>query len=48
VVVAAVLDPLLYHSVTINTRGESYRLKERLKAYMLGHFPPPAPTQSEN
>ncbi len=48
VVAAAILDRLLHHSVTINIRGESYRLKEKLKAGVLSHFPPPAPMQEDN
>jgi len=48
VVAAAILDRLLHHSVTINIRGESYRLKEKLKSGVLSHFPPPAPMQEDN
>jgi DNA replication protein DnaC len=32
----AILDRLLHHSTTLNIRGESYRLKERRKAGLLG------------
>lgn len=32
---AAILDRLLHHSVTLNIRGESYRLRERRKAGLL-------------
>ncbi len=32
---AAILDRLLHHSVTINIRGESYRLKDKRKAGVL-------------
>jgi DNA replication protein DnaC len=32
VLAAAILDRLLHHSVTINIRGESYRLKDKRKA----------------
>jgi len=28
----AILDRLLHHAVTLNIRGNSYRLKEKLKA----------------
>jgi DNA replication protein DnaC len=35
VVAAAILDRLLHHSVTINIKGESYRLKEKRKAGLL-------------
>ncbi len=31
VITAAVLDHILHHSTTINTKRESYRLKERKK-----------------
>ena len=32
VLAAAILDRLLHHSITINIKGESYRLRERKKA----------------
>jgi DNA replication protein DnaC len=32
VLAAAILDRLLHHSITINIRGESYRLKDKRKA----------------
>ena len=32
VIAIAILDRLLHHSVTLNIRGNSYRLKEKLKA----------------
>jgi DNA replication protein DnaC len=32
VIATAILDRLLHHAVTINIRGNSYRLKEKLKA----------------
>lgn len=35
VLAAATLDRLLHHSVTINIRGESYRLREKRKAGLL-------------
>ncbi len=31
VIASAILDRILHHSVTINIKGESYRLKERKK-----------------
>ena len=37
IIATAILDRLLHHSMTINVRGESYRLKERRKA---GLVPP--------
>lgn len=40
VLAAAILDRLLHHSVTVNIRGESYRLRERRKAGLF--TPPPA------
>ena len=36
VMATAVLDRLLHHSTTLNIRGESYRMKERRKAGLLG------------
>jgi DNA replication protein DnaC len=35
VIATAVLDWLLHHSITVNIRGESYRLREKLKAGLL-------------
>ena len=35
IIATAILDRLLHHSTTVNTRGESYRLKERTKAGLL-------------
>ncbi len=32
VIAAAILDRVLHHAITINIRGNSYRLKEKLKA----------------
>ena len=32
VIATAILDRLLHHSITINIKGESYRLREKLKA----------------
>ncbi|QZY97685.1 IS21-like element helper ATPase IstB [Pantoea dispersa] len=36
VLATAILDRLLHHSTTINIKGESYRLKDKRKAGMLG------------
>ncbi len=35
VIASAILDRLLHHSNTINIKGESFRLKEKLKAALL-------------
>lgn len=35
VIATAMLDRLLHHSITINIKGESYRLREKLKAGLL-------------
>ena len=35
VIAAAILDRLLHHSVTINIKGDSYRLREKRKAGLL-------------
>lgn len=32
VLTTAILDRVLHHAITINIRGHSYRLKEKLKA----------------
>jgi DNA replication protein DnaC len=31
VIAAAILDRILHHAITVNIRGNSYRLKEKLK-----------------
>ncbi len=36
IIATAILDRLLHHSTTINIRGESYRLKDRRRAGLLG------------
>lgn len=36
IIATALLDRLLHHSVTINIKGESYRLKEKRRAGLLG------------
>jgi DNA replication protein DnaC len=35
VIASAILDHLLHHSITINIKGESFRLKEKLRAGLL-------------
>lgn len=35
VIATAILDPLLHHAATLNIRGNSYRLKEKLKASLV-------------
>jgi DNA replication protein DnaC len=32
VIATAILDRVLHHAVTVNIRGNSYRLKDKLKA----------------
>jgi DNA replication protein DnaC len=45
VIASAILDRLLHHSITINIKGESFRLKEKLKAGLLKpKFEAPAPS----
>ena len=39
VIAAAVLDRILHHSITVNIKGESYRLRSRRKTGLV--FPPP-------
>lgn len=36
VIASAILDRLLHHSTTVNIKGESYRLKEKKKAGLIG------------
>lgn len=40
VLAAAILNRLLHHSVTVNIRGESYRLRQRRKAGLYNTTPP--------
>ncbi|MXX16511.1 MAG: AAA family ATPase [Gammaproteobacteria bacterium] len=47
VLATAILDRLLHHSTTINIKGESYRIKEKRKAGLLGKSPPPKSTAEE-
>ena len=35
VIASAILDRLLHYSITINIKGQSFRLKEKLKAGLL-------------
>jgi DNA replication protein DnaC len=35
IIATAILDRVLHHAITINIKGESYRLKEKLKAGLL-------------
>ncbi|MDH7478870.1 MAG: ATP-binding protein, partial [Syntrophomonadaceae bacterium] len=35
VIATAILDRLLHHSTVVNIKGESYRLKEKLRAGLL-------------
>lgn len=52
ILATAILDRLLHHATTLNIKGESYRLKDRRKAGLLGKPPKtelPAPsTEGEN
>jgi len=41
VLATAILDRLLHHATTLNIKGESYRLKEKRKAGILGRPKPP-------
>ena len=45
VLATAILDRLLHHSTTLNIKGESYRLKEKRKAGLLGRAPVMKPEQ---
>ena len=40
VMATAILDRLLHHASTVNIKGESYRLKEKRKAGLLGKSKP--------
>ncbi len=43
VLATAILDRLLHHATTVNIKGESYRLREKKKAGLLGRRAKPAP-----
>jgi len=43
VIATAILDRLLYHAHVITSRGESYRLKDRLRAGLNPAVPQPGP-----
>jgi DNA replication protein DnaC len=43
VLATAILDRLLHHATTVNIKGDSYRLREKRKAGLLGRRPAPAP-----
>jgi DNA replication protein DnaC len=45
VLATAILDRLLHHSTTLNIKGESYRLKEKRKAGLLGQSPAEKPPE---
>lgn len=45
IIATAILDRLLHHSTTLNIKGESYRLKEKRRAGLLGR--PPMPNSTE-
>jgi DNA replication protein DnaC len=47
VLATAILDRLLHHCTTINIKGESYRLKEKRKAGLLGSIPKTDESNSE-
>ncbi len=40
VLATAILDRLLHHATTLNIKGESYRLKEKRRAGLLGQVRP--------
>jgi DNA replication protein DnaC len=43
VLATAILDRLLHHATTVNIKGDSYRLREKRKAGLLGRVAKPAP-----
>jgi DNA replication protein DnaC len=48
VIATAILDRLLHHSTTFNIKGESYRLKEKRRAGLLGRIPQASLVESES
>ena len=47
VIASALLDRLLHHSTTLNIKGETYRLKEKRRAGLLGRTPPLSEKEKE-
>lgn len=47
IIATAILDRLLHHSITVNIRGESYRLKEKKRAGLLSKALPGAGINDE-
>ncbi|HBD06728.1 MAG TPA: AAA family ATPase [Syntrophobacteraceae bacterium] len=47
VLATAILDRLLHHCTTLNIKGESYRLKEKRKAGLIGSTSKPNATRTE-
>lgn len=47
VLATAILDRLLHHATTLNIKGESYRLKEKRRAGLLGQAKPTPETEQE-
>ena len=47
VLATAILDRLLHHSTTLNIKGDSYRLKEKRRAGLLGRPQPPTGGEEE-
>ena len=45
VLATAILDRLLHHATTLNIKGESYRLREKRRAGLLGSAPEPKPAE---
>lgn len=48
VLATAILDRLLHHATTLNIKGESYRLKEKRRAGLLGRLPSEAERRKED
>lgn len=48
VIATAILDRVLHHSVTINIKGNSYRLKEKMKAGLIRADGPKINNQSRD
>jgi len=48
VLATAILDRLPHHATTVNITGDSYRLREKRKAGLLGRRPPQTPPDDEN
>jgi hypothetical protein len=46
VLATAILDRIVHHATKLNIKGESYRVKEKRRAGLLGQIPQPQPEEA--